>query len=33
VLVPQENDKDLKEIPAKILDTVQVVLVEHMDEV
>ncbi len=33
VLVPQENDKDLKEIPSKILDTVQVVLVEHMDEV
>jgi ATP-dependent Lon protease len=33
VLVPQENDKDLKEIPAKILDTVQVVMVEHMDEV
>jgi ATP-dependent Lon protease len=33
VLVPQENDKDLKEIPAKILDTVKVVLVEHMDEV
>jgi ATP-dependent Lon protease len=33
VLVPQENDKDLKEIPAKILDTIQVVLVEHMDEV
>jgi len=33
VLVPQENDKDLKEIPAKILDTIQVVLVENMDEV
>jgi predicted ATP-dependent protease len=33
VLVPQENDKDLKEIPAKILETVKVGLVEHMDEV
>ena len=33
VLVPKENAKDIKEIPAKILKEVELVLVEHMDEV
>jgi ATP-dependent Lon protease len=33
VLIPQENAKDLKEIPAKILEEVQIELVNHMDEV
>jgi len=33
VLVPMENEKDLKEIPNKILKTLKIHLVEHMDEV
>ncbi|MBI5643347.1 MAG: endopeptidase La [Deltaproteobacteria bacterium] len=33
VLVPKENEKDLKEIPSLILKKVTPVLVEHMDEV
>jgi len=33
ILIPAENAKDLKEIPAKILKAVDVGLVEHMDEV
>lgn len=33
VLVPQENAKDLKEIPPKILQEVNIELVEHMDDV
>jgi len=33
VLVPKDNAKDLKEIPAKILQEVDIELVEHMDEV
>jgi len=33
VLVPRENEKDLKDIPEKILNTVTVSLVEHMDVV
>jgi ATP-dependent Lon protease len=33
VLIPKENKKDLKEIPAKILKDMDLVLVEHMDEV
>ena len=33
VLVPKENEKDLKEIPAQILKKVKTVLVEHMDDV
>ncbi|MDX1779013.1 MAG: S16 family serine protease, partial [Thermodesulfobacteriota bacterium] len=33
VLVPKENEKDLKDIPDKILNTVTVSLVEHMDVV
>lgn len=33
VLLPKENEKDLKEIPSQILKKVATVLVEHMDEV
>jgi ATP-dependent Lon protease len=33
VLVPMDNAKDLKEIPAKILQEVNIELIEHMDEV
>ncbi|MFH1830357.1 MAG: endopeptidase La [Pseudomonadota bacterium] len=33
VLIPKENEKDLKEIPAKILRELNVVTVENMDEV
>jgi ATP-dependent Lon protease len=33
VMIPRENDKDLKEIPADVLRGLRVVLVEHMDEV
>jgi ATP-dependent Lon protease len=33
VLIPKENAKDIKEIPAKILKEVDLILVEHMDEV
>jgi len=33
VLVPRENEKDLKDIPDKILNAVSVTLVEHMDVV
>ncbi len=33
VLVPRENAKDLKEIPAKILEEINVELVDHMDDV
>jgi ATP-dependent Lon protease len=33
VLVPSENEKDIRDIPANILRTVNLVLVGHMDEV
>lgn len=33
VLIPFENKKDIEEIPKKILKKVEIVLVEHMDEV
>jgi ATP-dependent Lon protease len=33
VLLPKENERDLKEIPAKIKRGLQIILVEHMDEV
>ena len=33
VLIPKENEKDLKDIPTKILRELDVVRVEHMDEV
>jgi ATP-dependent Lon protease len=33
VLIPKDNQQDLKEIPSKILKSVEIILVEHMDEV
>jgi ATP-dependent Lon protease len=33
VLVPKENEKDLKEIPAQIKRSVKIIMVDHMDEV
>jgi len=33
VLIPNDNAKDLKEIPEKILQEIEVELVEHMDDV
>jgi ATP-dependent Lon protease len=33
VIVPKENEKDLKEIPSQITRAVRIVMVEHMDEV
>ena len=33
VLIPQENEKDLAEIPANILDGLEIVPVSHVDEV
>jgi len=33
IMIPKENAKDIKEIPAKILKEVEIIFVEHMDEV
>jgi ATP-dependent Lon protease len=33
ILIPKENEKDIEEIPPKILNSVELILVEHMDEV
>ena len=33
VIIPKENEKDLKGIPATVLKAIEIVLVEHMDEV
>jgi len=33
ILIPGENEKDLKDIPAKILKAVKILPVEHMDQV
>ena len=33
VLIPKDNAKDIKEIPGKILKGVELILVEHMDDV
>jgi ATP-dependent Lon protease len=33
VLVPRENRKDLREIPKRVLKSMRVILVEHMDQV
>jgi ATP-dependent Lon protease len=33
VLIPAENEKDLEEIPKKVLKKIEIVLVENMDEV
>ncbi len=32
IIIPQENEKDLKEISKAILSTVEIIIVEHMDE-
>jgi ATP-dependent Lon protease len=33
VLIPAENEKDIEEIPATVLKTVEIELVSHMDDV
>ena len=33
VIVPKENEKDLKDIPSMVLKQIEIVFVEHMDEV
>jgi len=33
VIIPKDNEKDLKDIPPRILKAVEIVTVEHMDEV
>jgi ATP-dependent Lon protease len=33
VIIPKESEKDLKDIPSSVLKQVEIVLVEHMDEV
>ncbi|MEN6486603.1 MAG: endopeptidase La, partial [Syntrophobacteraceae bacterium] len=33
VLIPRDNAKDIKEIPARVLEEINVELVEHMDDV
>src|SRR5437773_1625592 len=33
VLIPVENEKDVREIPAVILKSIEIELVEHMDQV
>jgi ATP-dependent Lon protease len=33
VLIPEENEKDIEDIPSTILKTVDLILVSHMDEV
>jgi ATP-dependent Lon protease len=33
VIIPKENEKDLKEIPKSVLNEIEIILVEHMDEV
>lgn len=33
ILIPEENRKDLREIPRRVLQAMRIVLIEHMDEV
>jgi ATP-dependent Lon protease len=33
IVIPKENEKDLKDIPSAVLSQVEIILVEHMDEV
>ncbi len=33
LIMPRQNEKDLKEIPAKVKNALKIVMVEHMDEV
>lgn len=33
VIIPKENEKDLKDVPSKVLKALDLILVDHMDEV
>ena len=33
VIIPKENEKDIKDIPHSILKQIEIILVEHMDDV
>jgi ATP-dependent Lon protease len=33
MLIPKENEKDLHEVPKSVLDELEVIPVDHMDEV
>ena len=33
VVLPKENRKDLREIPRRVLASMRIVLIDHMDEV
>ena len=33
IIIPRENEKDIKEISSKVLKTVDIIMVEHMDEI
>ncbi len=33
VIIPKENEKDLAEVPANVLKDLEIIFVEHMDEV
>ena len=33
VLIPKDNERDIKEVPPRVLKRVKLILVEHMDEV
>ncbi len=33
IVIPKDNEKDLSEVPANILKAIEIVFVEHMDEV
>ena len=33
VLVPKENEKDMEDIPQSVINNIQIIFVEHMDEV
>ena len=33
MLIPRENEKDLKDVPKTILSQMEITIVEHMDEV
>ena len=33
VLVPRDNEKDLREVPKNVREALEIVLVDHMDEV
>ena len=33
VLIPKDNEKDLTEVPANVVKALEIIFVEHMDEV